>query len=80
DVSELAAGCLIVYIFISTFAILNVVTGVFCNNAIDSAKADKDIAIMKQIERHKGQLRALKGVFQEIDEDCSRTVNINELK
>ena len=26
----------------------------------------KDIAIMKQIEWHKGQLRALKGVFNEI--------------
>ena len=26
----------------------------------------KDIAIMKQMEWHKGQLRALKGVFNEI--------------
>ena len=69
DASEIAAACMLLYIFITIFAILNVVTGVlssafvsqcsalqiyineqmmqkwnqvFCNNAIESAKADKD--------------------------------------
>jgi len=79
-VSGVAFSCLIVYVFLSYFAILNVVTGVFCNNAIESSKADKDIAIMKQMEWHKGQLRALKGVFNEIDNDKSNKVSIKELE
>lgn len=79
-VSSVAFSCFIIYIFITIFAILNVVTGVFCNNAIESSKADKDIAIMKQIEWHKGQLRALKGVFNEIDNDQSNKVSISELE
>lgn len=35
-----------------------VVTGVFCNTAIESAQSDKDIAIMKQMRKHDAQVQA----------------------
>ena len=31
----------------------NVVTGVFCTTAIESAQSDKDIAIMKQMHKQR---------------------------
>ncbi|CAE7616656.1 scn4ab [Symbiodinium natans] len=80
NASSIAAALMLLYEFITIFAILNVVTGVFCNNAIESAKADKEIAIMKQMQWHQSQLRTLKGVFREIDADTSNMINFIELE
>lgn len=80
DATPIAAAFMLLYIFITIFAILNVVTGVFCNNAIESAKADKEIAIMKQMSWHQSQLRTLKGVFREIDADTSNMITFLELE
>jgi len=80
EVSGIAFLCMMVYIVLTVLAILNVVTGVFCNNAIESARADKDIAIMKQMQKHAKQLKSLRGVFKEIDNDQSNLVSLQELK
>jgi len=80
EVSGIAFLCMVVYIVLTVLAILNVVTGVFCNNAIESARADKDIAIMKQMQKHAKQLKSLRGVFKEIDNDQSNLVSLQELK
>ncbi|CAK9048144.1 Probable voltage-dependent R-type calcium channel subunit alpha-1E (DOE-1) (Voltage-gated calcium channel subunit alpha Cav2.3) [Durusdinium trenchii] len=79
-ISSLASFLFISYVFLSIFAILNVVTGVFCHRAIESAQADKEIAIMKQMEWKEAQLRALKGVFVEIDADKSNVITTEELE
>ncbi|CAE7519976.1 Scn11a, partial [Symbiodinium sp. CCMP2456] len=47
EVSLLAVAVLIFYIIISFFTILNVVTGVFVNTAIERASYDRDIASLK---------------------------------
>ncbi|OLP82788.1 hypothetical protein AK812_SmicGene36536 [Symbiodinium microadriaticum] len=53
DVSMLAVGFVIFYIIISVFTLLNVVTGVFVNTAIERASADKDIAALKAFQKRK---------------------------
>ncbi|CAE7933400.1 Scn11a [Symbiodinium necroappetens] len=68
-VQGIAPYLLILYIIVSVFAVLNVVTGVFCNTAIESAQSDKDIAIMKQMRKHDLQVQALRHIFKEIDHD-----------
>jgi len=80
EVSALAAACMIVFIVITVFAVMNVVTGVFCNTAIENAKADKDIAIMKQMHKHAAQVEVLRAVFTEIDTRKSKQVSMPELK
>ncbi|CAK9033402.1 unnamed protein product [Durusdinium trenchii] len=71
---------LCVYIVITVFAVLNVVTGVFCNTAIESAGADREIAIMKQMKKLDQQMETLREIFEEIDIDCSSQINLAELK
>ncbi|CAK8999857.1 unnamed protein product [Durusdinium trenchii] len=71
---------LCVYIVITVFAVLNVVTGVFCNTAIESAGADREIAIMKQMKKQDQQMETLREIFEEIDIDCSSQINLAELK
>eukprot|EP00435_Cladocopium_sp_Y103_P043986 s173_g12.t1 len=80
DVSALAVVLFILYIILTVFAVLNVVTGVFCNTAIESAQSDKDIAIMKQMRKHDAQVQALRHIFKEIDHDKSSHVTLGELQ
>jgi len=79
-VQGIAPYLLILYIIVSVFAVLNVVTGVFCNTAIESAQSDKDIAIMKQMRKHDLQVQALRHIFKEIDHDKSSLVTLAELQ
>ncbi|CAE6966172.1 Cacna1h [Symbiodinium sp. CCMP2456] len=62
----LAAMCLIIYITITCFAIVNVVTACFCSTAMESAAADKDLATMKQIQKHSSQVNDLQNLFHDI--------------
>lgn len=75
-----AFGAVILYIVIAEFAVMNVILGVFCNTAIESAGADREIAIMKQMKKQENQMKTLKEIFNEIDLDCSSEINLQELK
>eukprot|EP00434_Breviolum_minutum_P032179 symbB.v1.2.028460.t1/scaffold3020.1/size65267/3 len=79
-VNPLAVISLLVYITITIFAVLNVVTGVFCNTAIESARAHKDIAIMKQMHKHEAQVQSLREIFNEIDNGHTSVVSLKQLK
>ncbi|CAJ1409835.1 unnamed protein product [Effrenium voratum] len=79
-VGVIAFASVILYVVITIFAILNVVTGVFCNTAIESAGADKEIAIMKQMKKQDAQMETLREIFTEIDIDCSNQISLAELK
>jgi len=71
-VSGLAVALMIIFIVITVLAVLNVVTGVFCNTAIESAHADKDIAAVKQLHKKAAQVQSLRNIFKEMDsENCS---------
>ncbi|CAL1135245.1 unnamed protein product, partial [Cladocopium goreaui] len=80
EVNPLAVISMLVYITITIFAVLNVVTGVFCNTAIESARADKDIAIMKQMHKHEAQVQSLREIFNEINNGNTCVVSLKQLK
>jgi len=80
EVSPAAVIMMILFIVVAVFAVLNVVTGVFCTTAIESAQSDKDIAIMKQMHKQRSLVEALKMTFSEIDHDNSNRVSLDELK
>ncbi|CAK8991845.1 unnamed protein product [Durusdinium trenchii] len=75
-----AVVLILVYIVITIFTILNVVTGVFCNTAIESASADKDVATLKQVQAKQKQVEALQQIFQEIDRDQENEVSFEDVK
>eukprot|EP00931_Biecheleriopsis_adriatica_P005881 TRINITY_DN107359_c0_g1_i1.p1 TRINITY_DN107359_c0_g1~~TRINITY_DN107359_c0_g1_i1.p1 ORF type:complete len:561 (+),score=89.48 TRINITY_DN107359_c0_g1_i1:32-1684(+) len=78
-------GWLVVALFLSyvtfmIFCVLNVVTGVFCQVAIDSAATDKDTAIMMHMHNKELYLQSFKKVFKEIDHDGSDVITLDELE
>lgn len=76
----IAMVALNLYIVITVFTVVNVVTGVFCNTAIESAAADKDIAVMKQMRKQAAQVQVLRHVFQEINSHRTDTISMQDLQ
>merc|ERR550539_2189890 len=61
------AGLFIIYISFTYFAVLNVVTGVFCQTAIESAQRDQDMVMQAIIKNKKYHIEKVRTLFQNID-------------
>lgn len=70
----------IMYIAFTQLAVLNVLTGVFCQNAIESAQRDQDIVTQAMLADKKRYAKQLRDLFHEIDEDGSGNVTIVEFE
>lgn len=80
-ISLIAVGCLVVYITITFFAIVNVITGVFVTTAMETTAADKDLMVMKQLQRKNVQVDDLKSLFAEISgSERNVEVSIHQFK
>eukprot|EP00929_Paragymnodinium_shiwhaense_P000037 TRINITY_DN10010_c0_g1_i1.p1 TRINITY_DN10010_c0_g1~~TRINITY_DN10010_c0_g1_i1.p1 ORF type:complete len:670 (-),score=116.60 TRINITY_DN10010_c0_g1_i1:337-2346(-) len=69
----------LVFINFTIFAMLNVITGFFCEEAVATAARDRSDIIQKQIQDKDECLKKFKSVFAEIDSDCSGYITFNEL-
>jgi uncharacterized membrane protein len=67
DGGEVWVTILQVYIAFVFFAVLNVVTGVFCQNAVESAQQDLDTLIHAQLIAKERYVEHLSKLFQELD-------------
>jgi len=77
--------CLYVFfISITFFAVLNVVTGVFCNSAIEGAKYDRDLLMHDLVENKNTYVDKIRDVFvsiyEKIDEDKSGAITLEEFE
>lgn len=78
-VSRLAVVLVLIFVAITVFAILNAVTGVFCNTAIESAASDKEVASMRQVQSKAKQVDTLRGIFQELDRGKTNELSIEDI-
>lgn len=76
----------LIYILFTVFAgiknhspVLNVITGVFCHSAIESAAANHDIIVHEQLQRRHKYVDAVKNVFRDIDQHGSNYITYQEL-
>ena len=67
EISPVGVLLMNLYIIIGFFTVLNVVTGVFVNQAIEAASADKDIATLKQTQQRMSHMQQLTDVFNEVE-------------
>merc|ERR1711957_270423 len=69
-----------IFIVFAYFSVLNVVTGVFCQSAIDSAQHDKDMMIQNHVlhkERYVGKAMAL---FHSLDGAQSGIITVTQFE
>lgn len=62
------------------FAVLNVVTGVFCTSAIESSLVDRENAVHTQIQNKKMWQKKMEALFETFDADGSSAINVKELE
>lgn len=77
-VSPMAIALMNLYVVIGFFTLLNVITGVFVNQAIESASADKELAALKQAQNRLSQVNQLTDIFQEFEGDGA--LNITDVE
>jgi len=68
------------YITFTFFAVLNVVTGVFCQSAIEGAQHDQDMVVQQQLSNRNMYVRKLKKLFKDIDADESQYITYTEFE
>merc|ERR1719330_1099584 len=69
-----------IYIAFAYFAVLNVVTGVFCQSAIESAQRDQDMVMHSIMANKKYHIEKVKNLFRNIDRDKSGSITLQELE
>jgi len=70
----------LIYMSFSIFAVVNIVTGVFVESAMQSDSEDKIITAHEELENKKTYLNHMREIFEEIDEDNTGTVTIEEFE
>jgi len=70
------ASLFIIYICITQLAVLNVLTGAFCHNAIESAQHDQDLATQSMLANKERYVHRLRQLFREFDKDGTGNITI----
>ena len=68
------------YIFFTVFAMLNIITGIFLETALNAAQSDRDHRISDQLEEKDSALNQMKTLFHEVDMDNSGELTLDELE
>lgn len=68
------------YMAFCCFAVLNVMTGVFCHSAIASAEQDHEIMVQSMVNEQERIRQAFADLFHLMDKDGSGTITIKEFE
>lgn len=74
----LYGGVLLLFIFINVFSVLNIVTGVFVDGAIEMAKRDRNMMIEKQNINRVASRRHLVALLAQVDTDGDGVISKDE--
>ena len=69
----------IFFVALMTLAALNIIAGIFVNDAIEMAQMDRDIVLQTEAKKNKDTVRELSVSFAECDTDESGTITVDEL-
>lgn len=70
----------VVYVCVMLLALLNIVTGIFVNESIETARTDRDIQKQRRDMEDAKKLETLKHIFFELDTDGSETLDLQEFR
>lgn len=69
-----------VFVVFTYFVMLNVITGVFCNSAIESAQKNPELIAFSLMQGRKKYIENLSKLFEAVDADESGTITISEFE
>merc|ERR1712216_102594 len=70
----------ILYVVMTVFSVLNVITGVFCESAIEGSRQDSQMVTQALLENRERYMKQIKSLFESMDEDGSGVVTFAEME
>jgi hypothetical protein len=70
----------LVFIAFCLFAVINIVTGVFVEAALQANIKDKDIIVHEELQSKKAYLESMQELFEDMDEDGKGTISLHEFE
>lgn len=80
EVSQIWWWLFVTYVGFTVFAVLNVMTGVFCQSAIQSAQHDHELFLQNMLAERDDHLKRIKNLFARLDKDGSGSLTLSELE
>jgi hypothetical protein len=83
SLSELPMYCsfaFLVFIAFSLFAVVNIVTGVFVESALQANVKDKDILVHEELHSKQTYLESMQEIFEEMDESGEGNITLAEFE
>jgi len=77
-INPVYVGVFIFYISFSIFALMNVITGVFVDTALERSQTERDILVEKELAMKQACITNLKELFHEADTDQSGVIDFQE--
>lgn len=73
-------GLFVIYISFTFFAVLNVITGIFCERAIESVRQDHELVVQQHLLNRALYIQTVKRLFKAIDVDDSNFISYKEFE
>eukprot|EP00928_Gymnodinium_smaydae_P089874 TRINITY_DN73764_c0_g1_i1.p1 TRINITY_DN73764_c0_g1~~TRINITY_DN73764_c0_g1_i1.p1 ORF type:complete len:636 (-),score=126.69 TRINITY_DN73764_c0_g1_i1:146-2053(-) len=67
------------YITFTMLAVLNIITGVFVDNAMEMASSQREVQVERELQMRENFAEELRGLFDMMDGDGSGSLNLEEL-
>eukprot|EP00415_Alexandrium_ostenfeldii_P001400 UN1400 len=79
DIHWTSAALFFFYIFFTMLAFLNITTGVFVDNAVETARTHRDFLVERETELKEKYLAEMRDLFLDMDQDGSGTISMDEI-
>uniref|UniRef100_A0A7S1WXH9 EF-hand domain-containing protein n=1 Tax=Alexandrium catenella TaxID=2925 RepID=A0A7S1WXH9_ALECA len=80
DVSGSYSLLFLLFVTVAIFAVGNVVTGIFVENALESNQTDKETLVQDEMEARKDYFSHMQEVFNELDDDTDGVITMDEFE
>ena len=80
DISSVYACVFVLFVLSMVLAALNVIIGIFVNDAVEMARLDSDIKVQLELDEHRQYLQDLTELFQEIDTKHHGSITLEEFQ
>jgi len=80
DMSYLMGMLLVVYVCLMLLALLNIVTGIFLHDSIETAQLESDLSAQLEMQKIDKFVLKLQEVFMELDTNNSETLDLDEFR
>eukprot|EP00450_Noctiluca_scintillans_P037104 CAMPEP_0194553016 /NCGR_PEP_ID=MMETSP0253-20130528/97018_1 /TAXON_ID=2966 /ORGANISM="Noctiluca scintillans" /LENGTH=401 /DNA_ID=CAMNT_0039400491 /DNA_START=8 /DNA_END=1214 /DNA_ORIENTATION=- len=80
DMSFLMGMLLVVYVCLMLLALLNIVTGIFLHDSIETAQLESDLSAQLEMQKINKLVSKLQEVFMELDTNNSETLDLDEFR